>query len=80
MQFPYPWQPKIVSTSCVMIGNFVILPVPGEFTTMAGRRLRQTIRDTIAEQNGSPGPVVIAGLSNTYSSYIVTPEEYEAIF
>ncbi|XP_059485796.1 neutral ceramidase [Neocloeon triangulifer] len=77
MQYPFPWQPKIVSTSLAMIGNFAIIPVPGEFTTMAGRRLRKTVRDTLTEYNAPPGPVVIAGLSNTYSSYIVTPEEYE---
>ncbi|XP_065353826.1 neutral ceramidase [Cloeon dipterum] len=78
MKFPYEWQPKIVSTSCALIGNFVIVPVPGEFTTMAGRRLRQTVRDTLDQfSTSSIGPVVIAGLANTYSSYIVTPEEYE---
>lgn len=60
------------------MGNFVITAVPGEFTTMAGRRLRNTIRDTVIESGGAANTkVVIAGLSNIYSDYIVTPEEYQ---
>lgn len=61
-----------------IVGGFVIAAVPGEFTTMSGRRLRNVIRDTVIE-NGGPAntKVVVAGLSNIYSDYIVTPEEYQ---
>ncbi|CAG8666358.1 3558_t:CDS:2, partial [Paraglomus occultum] len=37
--FPYAWGPAIADVQVLKIGNFVILAVPGEFTTMAGRRL-----------------------------------------
>jgi len=37
---PYPWQPSVVHIQMLRIGQFVILVVPGEFTTMAGRRIR----------------------------------------
>lgn len=60
------------------MGSFVIAAVPGEFTTMAGRRLRNTIKETVIENGGAANTkVVIAGLSNIYSDYIVTPEEYQ---
>ncbi|XP_022859775.1 neutral ceramidase 2-like, partial [Olea europaea var. sylvestris] len=52
-----------------------------EFTTMAGRRLRDAVR-TVLTSGGSKEfdenvHVVIAGLTNTYSQYITTFEEYQ---
>lgn len=73
---PVPWAPDVVALQLVTIGQLVIIAVPGEFTTMSGRRMRNTIRE-IFEQAGMSNPVVvIAGLSNTYSGYIATYEEY----
>jgi neutral ceramidase len=56
----------------------VIIGVPGEFTTMSGRRLRDTVFQTLAKygQADENTVVVIAGLSNAYSHYIATYEEY----
>lgn len=52
--------------------------VPGEFTTMSGRRLRNAIKDEVFKIDGANDTeVIIAGLSNVYSDYIVTPEEYQ---
>nr|XP_023018453.1 neutral ceramidase [Leptinotarsa decemlineata] len=75
---PYEWQPSVVSTQLAMIGNVAIAAVPGEFTTMSGRRLRNLVSQTISE-NGGPTDVkvIIAGLSNVYTSYIATFEEYQ---
>lgn len=76
MNFPYQWQPSILPTQVVRIGNVVITAVPGEFTTMAGRRMKDTIRGAVAA--GIPNAhVVLAGLSNAYSSYVTTFEEYQ---
>jgi neutral ceramidase len=61
-----------------LIGGVVIACVPGEFTTMAGRRLRGAITDNVAKMGGPTiSQVIVAGLCNTYSDYITTPEEYE---
>lgn len=76
-KFPYPWQPRIVPTQLLQIGNFIIAAVPGEFTTMSGRRLRNTLASASESFGVSSVKVVIAGLSNSYSSYIATPEEYQ---
>ena len=45
---------------------------------MSGRRLRNTVQSVLLA-NGFPSniKVVIAGLSNTYSSYVTTYEEYQ---
>ena len=45
---------------------------------MSGRRMRKAINATL-QSVGMPNgtQVVIAGLSNTYSDYIVTYEEYQ---
>jgi hypothetical protein len=47
---------------------------------MAGRRLREAVKETlISNSNGefnNETHVVIAGLTNTYSQYIATFEEY----
>lgn len=49
-----------------------------EFTTMAGRRLRDAVKSVLTSGgNGENGHVVIAGLTNTYSQYITTFEEYQ---
>ena len=47
---------------------------------MSGRRLRNVVRKTLLD-NGFPSnvSVVIAGLSNTYSDYVTTFEEYQVL-
>ncbi|KAF3324499.1 neutral ceramidase-like isoform X1 [Carex littledalei] len=81
MDQPYAWAPAILPLQIIRIGQVVILAVPGEFTTMAGRRLRDAVKTVLIQQgNGefnSNVHVVIAGLSNTYSQYVTTFEEYE---
>uniref|UniRef100_A0A6P4FLE6 Neutral ceramidase n=1 Tax=Drosophila rhopaloa TaxID=1041015 RepID=A0A6P4FLE6_DRORH len=76
--FPYEWQPKIVSDQLLKIGDVIIAAVPCEFTTMAGRRLRNQIRAAASAAGGIDTEVIIAGLTNIYTSYTVTPEEYQA--
>merc|ERR1719483_693135 len=73
---PFPWHPTSVDTQILRVGNFAMLAVPGEFTTMAGRRLREGVTKA-AEDVGEQLNVVIAGLSNTYTHYITTWEEYQ---
>lgn len=44
---------------------------------MSGRRLRQSVRNAILQAGGEDVQVILAGLSNMYSSYVATPEEYQ---
>ncbi|MCO5567925.1 hypothetical protein L7F22_021621 [Adiantum nelumboides] len=81
MSLPYAWAPSILPIQILRVGQLVILSVPAEFTTMAGRRLRNSVKETlIAESEGEFNEdtvVVIAGLTNAYSQYVTTYEEYE---
>ncbi|WJX38997.1 Neutral ceramidase 2, variant 2 [Trifolium repens] len=77
---PYPWAPAILPIQILRLGKLIILSVPGEFTTMAGRRLREAVKETLISNSdgefNNETHVVIAGLTNTYSQYIATFEEY----
>nr|XP_020658849.1 neutral ceramidase [Pogona vitticeps] len=77
LSIPYPWHPSIVDVQILTVGSLAILAIPGEFTTMSGRRLREAIKTEFAT-HGKPGMnVVIAGLCNVYTHYITTFEEYQ---
>ncbi|KAJ4834311.1 hypothetical protein Tsubulata_014209 [Turnera subulata] len=74
-------EPAILPIQILRLGKLVILSVPGEFTTMAGRRLREAVKQTLIT-NGrgefdDDTHIVIAGLTNTYSQYVATFEEYK---
>lgn len=76
--FPYQWLPSIIPISIFRIGQLFILNVPAEFTTMAGRRLRNAVNQSIMDNGYDQEPIiVIAGLANSYSSYVTTREEYD---
>lgn len=125
MDFPYMWHPKVVPTQIISIGQLAIVGLPGEFTTMAGRRLRNAVRNSLNGirrtssldsddsdydvddfeddrrarstllrvsskrlsvdlgrssddvRTSDKYQVVLSGLSNIYTSYITTLEEYE---
>ena len=47
IDIPYPWQPKIIPIQLLRVGQLVIIAVPGEFTTMSGRFLRDAVQKVI---------------------------------
>ncbi|KAL5178160.1 Neutral ceramidase 1 [Glycine soja] len=80
MKKPYDWAPSILPIQILRIGQLIILSVPGEFTTMAGRRLRDAVKMVLTSEEDFEFDdihIVIAGLTNTYSQYITTYEEYQ---
>jgi neutral ceramidase len=74
---PYKWDPESVPISIFQVGSFLLLNVPSEFTTMAGRRLRRSVKDVAASHGLENVTIVIAGLSNSYTHYVTTFEEYQ---
>jgi neutral ceramidase len=60
------------------VGQLVMLIMPGELTTMSGRRIRNAIRAELISQGviGQGAYVVVAGPANTYAHYVATAEEY----
>lgn len=67
------WTPQILPISILRIGKVAILAVPGEFTSVAGWRLRKTVESILGPETHA----IIAGLANDYSGYITTYEEYQ---
>ncbi|XP_049620627.1 neutral ceramidase-like [Suncus etruscus] len=75
---PHPWHPDIVDIQIITLGSLAITAIPGEFTTMSGRRLREAVQEEF-ERNGMKNmTVVVSGLCNVYTHYITTYEEYQA--
>ncbi|KAJ7110586.1 Neutral/alkaline nonlysosomal ceramidase [Mycena epipterygia] len=76
---PYEWSPSTVDVQILKVGNFVMLIIPGELTTMAGRRIREAVRAELISSGivGEDAHVVVAGPANTYAHYIATREEYD---
>ncbi|XP_071530877.1 neutral ceramidase [Panulirus ornatus] len=74
---PYAWHPRIIDTQVGRVGQLIILPVPGEFTTMCGRRFRDQVSETLSAEGVEGTVPVIAGLSNVYTHYVTTWEEYQ---
>ncbi len=56
------------------VGNFALLGLPWEVTTMAARRIRSLLLEELAAEGIDN--VVIAGLVNDYVHYLTTREEY----
>ncbi|XP_061381436.1 neutral ceramidase-like [Danaus plexippus] len=74
--FPLPWHPKIVTLSLINIGGFAVIGVPGEPSTMAGRRMKDVVADVL-KQNGFEPKVVVSSSANDYAHYVTTFEEYQ---
>lgn len=77
---PVPWTPEVLPLQILRVGRLVLVNVPFELSTMAGRRLRETVVAALGAHRSSSGPgeyeVVLTGLSNAYAGYVVTREEY----
>lgn len=65
--------PASVPLGVYWVGPLLIGTLPGEFTTMAGRRIRQALQTASGARE-----VFLIGLANEYVSYFATPEEYSA--
>ncbi len=63
-----------LSLTVARIGRLAIIAGPAEFTTMSGRRIRNTVKRAMADEVDT---VVIAGYSNGYAGYVTTNEEYQ---
>lgn len=52
--------------------------IPGEPTTMAGRRIKDVVGNALV-QNGLEPRVAVSALTNEYIHYVSTFEEYQVI-
>ncbi|XP_058399425.1 neutral ceramidase [Diceros bicornis minor] len=78
LSIPHPWHPDIVDIQIITLGSLAITAIPGEFTTMSGRRFREAVQAEFASYGMQNMTVVTSGLCNVYTHYITTYEEYQA--
>ncbi|GAB4424405.1 MAG: ceramidase CerN [Turneriella sp.] len=71
-----PWTPQVLPVQVVRIGQLALAAQPTEITTMAGRRVRETVVQALSQTGVTHA--VVASHSNAYASYVTTPEEYAA--
>jgi len=69
-----PGYGQVLSLGMARIGQLVFVFGPAEFTTMAGRRIRETVAKVLDVPVGN---VVIAGFANGYAGYVTTFNEYQ---
>ncbi|MCW7493523.1 neutral/alkaline ceramidase [Leptospira sp. 2 VSF19] len=70
---PIPSLPQILPYGLAMLGDLTILVLPHEVTTMSSRRLKNEVRSVLKDKTSE---IVLSGLTNDFSGYITTPEEY----
>ncbi|MDX1901772.1 MAG: neutral/alkaline ceramidase [Gammaproteobacteria bacterium] len=71
---PHPWTPRILPLQLFKIGHLIIIATPVEVTTISGSRLRNVVARYFPLDQYE---IVISALSNAYSGYLATPEEYQ---
>jgi len=72
---PEPWVENVMPLQILRVGTIAIVGGPGEFTTMAGRRLTSSVHNVLGAKGVSQ--TVLTGYSNEYAGYTTTREEYQ---
>lgn len=67
--------PTVLPLQIVRIGQLALVCCPGEFTTIAGQRLRETVARVLAGDGIEQ--VLICTYCNDYMGYVTTNEEYQ---
>tara|TARA_R110000868_G_scaffold61524_3_gene186954 strand:- start:2927 stop:4645 length:1719 start_codon:yes stop_codon:yes gene_type:complete len=68
----HTWTQHVLPLSIVRIGSVSLVSIPGETTTMAGKRIQEELTSILG------GKVVLCPYALAYCGYLTTPEEYEA--
>ena len=66
--------PTVLPLQIVVVGRLALVCCPGEFTTVAGRRLVQTVATDLARRGVRHA--LICTYCNDYMGYTTTREEY----
>ncbi len=68
--------PNTVLFQLIKINDTVVMPLPFEVTTEAGRRIAKSVSDEFSQAKNDIKHAWIAGNANGYFGYTTTPEEY----
>ncbi len=69
------WLQEILPVQFTKIGQFLILSLPFEPTTISGLRIKRALKPILEKNNISK--LIMNPYSNSYAGYITTPEEYD---
>ncbi len=69
------WAPHILPLQLIIVGPLAIVGFPGEITTVAFRRLRNQLLETLKPKGVTN--VIVASYANCYFGYCTTKEEYD---
>ncbi|MES2285747.1 MAG: neutral/alkaline non-lysosomal ceramidase N-terminal domain-containing protein [Bacteroidota bacterium] len=70
-----PWTPEVLPLQIFLIGELAIASFPGEITTVAGYRLKDTILSILKKRGITK--VILSSYANAYCGYVTTFEEYQ---
>ncbi|MCK0152872.1 neutral/alkaline non-lysosomal ceramidase N-terminal domain-containing protein [Alcanivorax sp. S6407] len=70
-----PMVPTVLPLQILRLGNLRLVCAPGEFTTVAGRRLVSTVAKSLSLNDGET--CLINTYCNDYMGYVTTYEEYQ---
>ena len=71
-----PWSAQVLPLQIIRLGNIALVAIPGEITTIAGKRLRETLLKYLSP--AGINHIILAPYSNAYSGYLTTYEEYQS--
>ncbi|CBL44158.1 hypothetical protein HDN1F_05750 [gamma proteobacterium HdN1] len=69
--------PTVLPLQIVTIGPLAIVCCPGEFTTVAGKRIHDTVQSILSKRSEAIQKVLICTYCNEYMGYVTTFEEYQ---
>ncbi len=70
-----PWSASILPLQITLLGQIAIASFPFEITTIAAKRLRDSLYETL--KKGGIKEVILAPYTNDFSGYVTTYEEYQ---
>ncbi len=70
-----PFAPQVLPVQLALLGGVALTAIPGEPTTVAGRRIRKALLPRLASLGVER--VVAGGYANGYGGYVTTKEEFE---
>ena len=69
--------PHVITYQAIQLGDMVLLPLPYEVTMESGRRIAEACRKSALEGGmDADTRFVVVSVSNGYTGYCTTPEEY----
>jgi len=71
-----PWIPQVLPIQLIIIGNLALAGIPGEITTIAGKRLEESLLEILADRGVTE--VICSTYTNAYCGYVTTYQEYQA--